>query len=167
MCIHLFKYQNLFYFSVYKFNVWPPPHCLLLLIFSFTATAASSLHAFCPRIQLIWVLSSNSQPTIQLERTDTTSCFITTMQTSFVCFVSFRFETRLVRKSRVQLNEFRIDPASERPSVEWKTKQKQNGQNYHEMISCPVVYVRKHIFSSSSSFLLGKRTNKIFTFFSR
>lgn len=127
---------------------------------------------FTPRIlplkfQLIWVLSSNSQPTIQLERTDTTSCFITTMQTSFVCFVSFRFETRLVRKSRVQLNEFRIDPASERPSVEWKTKQKQNGQNYHEMISCPVVYVRKHIFSSSSSFLLGKRTNKIFTFFSR
>lgn len=140
-------------------------HCSLLLIFSFlaTAAAASFLHVFCvppKKFQLIWVLSSNSQPTIQPEGTDTTSHFIATMQTSsFVCS-----ETRLVRTSRVQLNEFRINSMRtkdrERQSVvpSGKQSKNENGQNYHEMISCPVVYVRKHIFStpSSSSFLLGK-----------
>lgn len=152
MCTHLFKFQNLFYFSVYKFNVWPLPHCYSAATYFFFRRCCHSLSPCTPcpaKFQLIWVLSSNSQPTIQPERTDTTSCFMATMQTSFASFRA----TRLVRESRAPLNEFGIDSES----VEWKTKQKQNGQNYHEMISCPVVYVRKHIFSYS--FLLVGQTN--------
>lgn len=147
MCVYrytfLFKYQNLFYFSVHKFNVQPfqcLQHIFLFLSPSFSHSRLSTLVS----VNLDFIKQQPVSQSASQKKQIQTPYF---MQQ----FKQVRFEYRLARKSRVQLTNLESIRGAwmkEKGKIEPKRNEKKNGRNYHKMISCMVVYVRKHILSN-------------------